>query len=232
MPAPRLAAIALLASTILWTNICIADPLVKVPKVGEQTRDDMQAKGMNIPRTRARGLAITGHVTSGAGFLTMLGGALAASWNPDTGTVVYFAGGGLISVGSIMATSAYTVRQRAYASAGYPVGIKPLVAGWVLTATTLGLNTAGLITMSIGGFSMEDKSIDGLGYFLCAAAMVGASFWLELINAIWTRGAWRRAFKRAEPEDPKISFSPVVYPYRVKAEKKAVMWGVGVNALF
>jgi hypothetical protein len=137
--------------------------------------------------------------------LVLVGGALASDEDLLTASVASFS---LASVfftfGGLVGTISYSIRQSAYADAGYQVSGGPQAVAWLLTALTTA-SFAASVTLSV--FAIEEDDF-GLGLGSLGATLGAVLF--ETINWLAVRnGSWTRALDAAEPVDS-ISQLPIV----------------------
>jgi hypothetical protein len=173
----------------------------------------------------ANGARITGLVFDLAGYAGILiGGAISSQ--TLIGIQVANAGCGLLTIGAIIGTSAYTHRHRAFKAAGYDVSAGAMAWSWVLTTLSV-LTYGGSIPVAI--MAIDEES---LGLALASLGMWASAGIFEVCNWLLVREkGWKRALQNApKTQPPSVKVFPSVAFYRDPTNaSKNYVFGVGVT---
>lgn len=134
------------------------------------------------PSRKARGAWITGLVVDAVGYVLFVVGGAVTNVNLGVGLYMFTGGAQFLMIGSVIGSSAMTVRHKAYVNAGYRPRTRRKGAAWTMTAFSIA--TYG------GGTGMAFAAGEDTGLVIGAVVLMGVSGVLEAINWLVVRKKW------------------------------------------
>lgn len=174
------------------------------------------------PVNAAKAGILTGGIIDLTGVVLFLTGGAVSSLDLGVGLSLAYAGGGLLSVGSVVSSSSYTARHNAYRSAGYDVRTGYRAGSWVLTGITVACYGSALGV----GFASEGD----LGLALTSIGLNGLSAILEVVNVLSVRRKWDAALRAGAAKPRGVSFYPLFHGGKDPIAGRS--WVLGVGATF
>ncbi len=178
---------------------------------------------------RGHGARTTGLVFDLIGYgLVVVGGALGSN-QANAGLALSLSGSFVLTIGSVIGPSAYTVRQRGLTTAGYEVADSPQTTAWLLTILSVGL-TGGSVLLSLRAQDQED-----FGLALAAIGMGLGAGVLEVVNWSIREGRWNQALANSRRTSSaaygQVRLFPLLRP-RVRATDQSAGWLMGLGGRF
>ncbi len=143
-----------------------------------------------VPYNKGKGGIITGTIFDVVGYVLVIVGGAVSSLNLGLSLNMLYSGSGILTIGSIIGTSAYTAKHGAYRRAGYEVRSGPKIGSWIMTSFTIGCTGAAIGTgvASDGDFGLAIASL----------VFAGTAAILEVINWLSIRGkSWNNALNES-----------------------------------
>jgi tetratricopeptide (TPR) repeat protein len=162
------------------------------------------AEGAPIEAGRAG--ILTGWIFDVLGIVSVVVGGSVSSKSLALGTTFMSAGSGLMTIGSVIGTSAYTYRHGYFVEAGFAPRGGPKAAAWVLTGFTVASSGA---SIAMAEFAVSE---DSLGLALGSLGLMVVPIILEAINAISVRDKrWQAALTESTAISAGATFFPAFF---------------------